>query len=49
MVPAELIGPNDNFITVKIDMININGIFYMKEAGTHDYFWILRLLKYWKI
>jgi len=38
MVPAELIGPNDNFITVKIDTIYSNENFYIREAGTHDYF-----------
>ena len=36
-IPAEWISPNDNFITLRIDMTNMNHYIYLREAGTHDY------------
>jgi len=37
-IPASLIGPNDKFCKLKIDMTASNHNIYFREIGTHDYF-----------
>jgi len=37
-VPAGLIGNNDKFITLRVDMMGCDTNLYFREIGTHDYY-----------
>lgn len=36
-IPKELIGPNDHFVSIKINMMDQDLDIKIREAGTHDY------------